>query len=278
MNQPDIQPQKTRDRILEFLRLRKRGRRSSSTFGEIDMLRGIAIIMMVIYHFMFDLAFFGYSRQVFEVPFWDGFQKATASLFILTAGVSAVLAAQSGRLASLSLAQRWQSFAIRGGTVFGWGLVLSLITYLALGRDLYIRFGVLHLLGLSIAVSYPFLSRRWLALALGCILYFIGSLLEDRSFEGPITWLAWLGFASADSMAVDYFPFIRWFGVFLVGTFIGQTNYTGDRRPVTSRLLQAVPVSLLRQLGQRALPIYLLHQPILFVLLGVVTLVGIMVN
>ncbi|MDD3111040.1 MAG: heparan-alpha-glucosaminide N-acetyltransferase domain-containing protein, partial [Methanofollis liminatans] len=32
---------------------------SRQRFREIDFLRGVAIIMMVVYHLLFDLAFFG---------------------------------------------------------------------------------------------------------------------------------------------------------------------------------------------------------------------------
>ena len=77
--------------------------------------------MMVIYHYMYDLFFFGYSRQVFDLPFWSGFQTATASLFVLLAGVSSALASRSKRLVNLNFLQRWQVTGKRGGVILGLG-------------------------------------------------------------------------------------------------------------------------------------------------------------
>ncbi len=221
--------------------------------------------MMVIYHFMYDLFFFGYSRQVFEMPFWSGFQTATASLFVLLAGVSTTLAAQSRRLTGLDFWTRWWHTSRRGSVILGWGFVLSLITYLVLGPKRFIQFGVLHLIGLSIIVSYPLLGRPKTALLLGLGLLATGEVLDHQTYTGWLTRLSWLGFIPENYEAVDYFPFIRWFGVFLIGTFIGTTAFgRGQRSSWRPDLAARIPFVWLRALGVRSLPVYLLHQPILF--------------
>ena len=61
----------------------------STRFWEIDSLRGVAIIMMVIYHLMWDLWFFRIMPDVvLWSGFWKYFQRTTASLFIFVVGVS----------------------------------------------------------------------------------------------------------------------------------------------------------------------------------------------
>ena len=150
---------------------------------------------------------------------------------------------------------------------WGWGFVLSLITYLVLGPKRFIQFGVLHLIGSSIIVSYPLLGRKRLSLVLGLGLLVAGMILGSRTYSGGITRLAWLGFAPEGYSSVDYFPFIRWFGLFLVGTFIGTVTFGNGKRPSWRPDLAAkAPASWLRALGVRALPVYLLHQPVLFAL------------
>ena len=59
---------------------------------EVDVLRGIAIIMMVIYHILWGLNFAGViSFPQISTGFWRGFAYTTASIFIFLVGVSLTL-------------------------------------------------------------------------------------------------------------------------------------------------------------------------------------------
>jgi hypothetical protein len=45
-------------------------------------MRGMAVVMMVIYHFLYDLYYFRGTDSIFANPFWFYFQRTTATLFI----------------------------------------------------------------------------------------------------------------------------------------------------------------------------------------------------
>ncbi len=63
----------------------------TNRFWEIDFLRGIAIIMMVSYHFTFDLNFFGIdSINIYSGFLWI-FPRIVASMFIFLVGLSLYL-------------------------------------------------------------------------------------------------------------------------------------------------------------------------------------------
>lgn len=76
-------------------RLSTRGAASAQQnrrFWEIDALRGVAIIMMVIYHLLWDLYFFAVLPNIaLQVGFWKYYQRTTASLFLTLVGVSLVV-------------------------------------------------------------------------------------------------------------------------------------------------------------------------------------------
>ena len=67
-------------------------RTRTARFWEVDTLRGVAIVMMVIFHFMWDLwAYRIMPDLVLYAGFWKYFQRTTASLFIVLVGVSMTL-------------------------------------------------------------------------------------------------------------------------------------------------------------------------------------------
>ncbi len=234
-------------------------------FWEIDSLRGVAIVMMVIYHVMYDLYYFRITDAIFTNPFWFLFQRTTATLFVGLVGVSLSLRSARRPLTYAALLKR-------GLTIFAWGLVISAVTRFALGPDVYIRFGVLHFIGVAILSAYPFLRLGRLNLVLGAGLIVLGVWLQRLAFGPPwSTYLFWLGLEPPNHTYVDFFPFLRWFGVVLIGIYLGsclygQTERAGRRAFPLPDAARVWWVRGLTQLGCHSLPIYLLHQPILFAL------------
>jgi hypothetical protein len=61
-------------------------------FWEIDAMRGVAIITMIVYHTMWDLWFWGvFPDVVLWEGFWKYWQRFTANTFLILVGVSLTL-------------------------------------------------------------------------------------------------------------------------------------------------------------------------------------------
>jgi len=60
-------------------------------FYEIDLLRGAAIVMMIAFHFFYDLKFFGIHNLGENSAFWWLFPRTIASTFIFLVGISLTL-------------------------------------------------------------------------------------------------------------------------------------------------------------------------------------------
>lgn len=245
----------------------------SDRLWEIDMMRGVAIVMMVVYHFMWDLrGLAGYDINVYT-GFWHIWQQITANFFIGIAGVSLTLSYGRAKNRDGKTSSSWGKFVIRGAVVLTWGLVVSVVTYFV-DPSHYVRFGILHLIGVSIIIAYPFLRFRWLNLVLGIMLLLMAQIIPFFGLDNP--WLAPLGLNAFPPQSFDYFPLIPWFGVVLLGIFLGNSLYTdGQRRFNLPDIGNAFGIRTLRLLGQNSLLIYLLHQPIMIfflVLLGQVRL------
>jgi uncharacterized membrane protein len=241
----------------------------SGRFWEVDAARGVAIVMMVIYHLVWDLASFNIVPSIdLYGPFWQTFQRATASLFLVTVGVSLQLRAE--RLRARGQAHLiWPRQLRRAAIVFGAGLLVTAVTALAIPGGVVV-FGILHLIGVSMVLAYPFMGLGvWNALP-GLALLAAGGPISNTLVDGP--WLVWLGLRYPGFTTVDYFPLVPWFGVVLLGLALGSAGYAGRHRPALPDLTGAPPVRLLTWMGRHALPIYLIHQPLLIALLIVLGL------
>ena len=236
---------------------------------EIDALRGLAIVEMVCYHFTWDLAYFGLIQANLLAGPWQVFARTIATTFILVMGISLTLshtrASQRAGDSSLFL-----KYLRRGGQIFGLGILITIATYFFIGRG-FVIFGILHLLGLSIILAYPFLGRsRWLSLAVGLAAIGVGIYLNRLVVSYP--YLIWLGVKQSGTYMVDYYPLLPWFGVALLGVFAGYSLYpAATRRFNLPDWSQVGPVRGLRFLGRHSLLIYMVHQPIL---IGLLILLG----
>lgn len=234
-------------------------------FWEIDFLRGIAIIMMVLYHLLYNLHYFvQYNVNVYS-GFWMYFARVTATTFIFLVGVSLSISSSRTKEIYQDKNRLFKKYLQRGSKVFFWGLIITLVTRIFLGKA-FIIFGILHLIGISIILAYPFLKFRYWNLSIGLLCIFLGAYLKGFAFD--FYWLLWLGLKPAQFYSVDYFPLLPWFGVVLMGIFFGNIFYPGY-----SRKFQLVDISffsgikVLCFLGKHSLLIYLLHQPLIIAVL-----------
>jgi uncharacterized membrane protein len=236
---------------------------------EIDVLRGLAIIQMVFYHFVWDLNYFGLVQQTLVVGPWQWFARSIATQFIFILGVSLTLS-YTYEQQKVGHTRLFGKYLRRGAKIFGLGLVVTVATYFFIGRG-FVIFGILHLLGASIALAYPFLKvNRWISLAAGVAVIIAGIYVDGLRSESP--WLIWLGVKQYGIYMVDYYPVLPWYGLSLIGIFAGYSLYSGGRRgfrlPDWSH---AAPARGLRFLGRHSLLIYIVHQPILIGLLTLLT-------
>jgi uncharacterized membrane protein len=242
-------------------------------FWELDSLRGIAILMMVAFHVLFDLRYVGASTVNVYAGFWLYFARATATIFLLLVGISLTLSYSRALHVKEPEQKLYRKYLTRGSTIFAWGLVITVMTRIFL-REGFVVWGILHLIGISIIVAYPLLKLRYGNLVLGLFLMVLGLYLKQLSVEVPR--LLWLGLTPQHFYSVDYFPILPWLGVVLIGVFLGNSLYANYTRGFKLRdRSQVRGIRLLSFLGRHSLLIYLVHQPLLITVLYLLDLVTI---
>ena len=234
-------------------------------YPEVDMVRGIAILMMIFFHTVFDLSFFGISAVEVSSGFWKYFAYATASLFLLIVGVSLTIS-HARAATSLSGHRLALKFVYRGAGIFLLGLLVTVVTFLYLHEG-YIVFGILHLIGISVMISPLFFRFKKYNLVWGLLFIITGYFLP--MINGP-AWLLPFGIHPATFWSVDYEPVFPWTGIVLIGMGIGEYLYPGGVRKYAIPSIPSFFVQPLAFLGKHSLMIYLIHQPLIILLLAVV--------
>ncbi len=242
---------------------------ATARLWEVDALRGVAIVMMVIFHLMWDFwAFRIMPGLVLYAGFWKYFQRTTAITFLLLVGLSLTISYRRTKQRQGGVTPDWFKFFWRGSRIFAIGMLFTLFGWVTGFGEVHI--GILHFIGLAIAIVYPLLEYRWVNLILWAVFYILGGILQGINLDH--NWLVWFGLHTWDYRPLDYFPLIPWLGVVLLGVFLGNTFYDAKGRlfllPAWGDLL---PIQFLRLLGRHSLLIYALHQPIM---IGILYLLG----
>ena len=224
----------------------------SNRIWELDAMRGVAILAVIMLHFLYDLqAFLG--LQTLDNPVLHTVMQYGGVIFVALSGLCATLGRRSFR---------------RGVLVFGCGMVITLVTVVMakLGfvhESIIIKFGVLHLLGVCMML-WPVCKKlpTWLLAVLGLAMVVLGYWFQTLLVESR--WLFPLGLCYAGFTSSDYFPLFPNLGWFLLGAVLGRTAYRKKQTLLSRFPAEAAPIRFFRWCGTHSLWIYLLHQPVIY--------------
>lgn len=231
--------------------------------GFLDEVRGICILLMVLYHGAYDIIYlFGWDIPLFHSALMEFAQPFVAGIFIFISGICCRFSRNNLR---------------RGLIALGLGLLMSGFTLRFLPQQ-PIYFGILHFLGTAMilfALLHRVLDRATpVPGMLICLLLYLFTFGAQRGYLGlpglPLIrlpaswathpWLIPLGFASG---GVDYFPLLPWLFVFFAGSYLGIPFIRREMPEFFYRSRSR----FLGRVGRYTIYIYLLHQPVLFGLL-----------
>jgi uncharacterized membrane protein len=228
----------------------------SARIAAIDVVRGAAIIAMVVYHAAFDLT----VRR--WVPFnaatdlgWVILARATAGTFLMLVGVSLVLATRNGLKPG--------PFLRRLALIIVAAILVTIATWYD-NPDTLVFFGILHHIALASVLALPFLRLpSWLTALAAIAMFAVFFLYRSPVFDWPPLW--WVGLGEQEPVTVDYVPLFPWFGVVLAGIVVGReivVPLLGT--PLARWQPQDWLGRTLVGAGRWSLLIYLIHQPLLY--------------
>ena len=231
-------------------------------FDILDVSRGFAILLMFIYHFCYDLDYYGFIQQNFtQDEFWINFRIVIITLFLLVMGISLYLASYQGI--------RKKRFQQRLYLLIFYSSLVSISSWVMFPKAM-IFFGILHFITIASVLGLLFIRLGKINLILGLLLIVISQTINHAFFDQ--TYLQWFGLMTKLPITVDYVPLLPWFGVVLIGIYLGQVL---SRLPGESFLKgwqSTHTTSKILALGGRySLHIYMLHQPLFLGILYIIS-------
>ena len=218
---------------------------------EIDFLRGMAIIFMVIFHFFYDLQIFKFlDINIYHSFFWIHFRDLIIFLFMITVGISLSLSNEKAFNLKKNL--------IRLAKLLAVSLLITAVSYFIYPKY-WIYFGIIHLIFTASILALPFVKLPRTALFIGVsilIIYFTLSI--------NMNWLYNIlkEILHLPQYTKDIAHLFPWLGVVFIGIFIGHKRY------FLLNLKTNIMTKNIAFLGQHALLIYLIHQPIMMGIIG----------
>jgi uncharacterized membrane protein len=227
----------------------------------LDGARGLAVIAMVVFHTAWNLSHLGFiATDVTLHPGWQAFAQAIAASFLAISGVSLALAHRDGVIG--------QRYWRRLGLIAGAAALVSLGTWFVF-PDRFVRFGILHCMAVAGLIALPFLRRPWWWSVGATALFASGGLLagaeavQDHAEHSRLFVLyQHLGLTLAAPNTVDFVPLFPWAACLFGGLAAGKLWLARGGQATAQAM--PVPMAGLATLGRFSLPIYLVHQPLIF--------------
>lgn len=229
----------------------------------VDDLRGIALILMAIFHFSYNLSQFGYLTFEMNGGFFTWFRFVIVTLFFIGVGF--------GLYQAHHLEIRWSAFWLRQAKISAGAAALSATTYF-LYPGMWIWFGVLHFIAVASLLTLPLINRPRLALLLGVSQFLLFNLTDWFNLS-PL-WDLLHQPLHLPNGTMDLTRLIPWLGMVWIGVYLGSVNFFDLPTIANQKINQP-----LRFLSRHSLMFYLLHQLPLFALAWLIaTLHGLLIS
>ena len=263
---------------------------------EIDFIKGFAVILMIIFHVFYLPKYIGLDISS-DTLLLNCIARISQFIFITLVGVNIVISHQkysekdkyldkdSDKNINKTYSDLYNNNntfkqIVRAGYILLAGGCISIITYL-LFDDWYVKFGILHFIGVCILLLFKFVDNIYVLIPINILILILwglktingNSIVLNQYFNWvPEKVVFVTGLYNVNFKAMDHFPIIPWMSVMINGILIGKLLYNKTHRKyeILKKLHDKVEentiMKLIAKTGKYSFRIYIVHYVIIYIM------------
>tara|TARA_Y100000768_G_C23968725_1_gene679343 strand:+ start:478 stop:1242 length:765 start_codon:yes stop_codon:yes gene_type:complete len=236
-------------------------------YQEIDILKGVAVICMVIFHFFYFPNQYGFKEINYNTNFLNTLAKIAQIIFIGSVGINLTLSYDRSEKKNESKKDYYKKQFFRIFKILGFALFMTIFSYI-LFKDKFIKFGILHFIAITSLLLFPLINKKLIIQIITIISIIIYYLIKTNPtlFSNVPEKLAFvLGFYNNSYSSIDHFSIFPWIIITLLGINIGYI--IKDNKPELPRFIKNNFISnSLEKTGKYSLEIYAIHWIVLYII------------
>lgn len=236
-------------------------------YDEVDILKGIAVVCMIIFHIYYFPAQYGYTEFNYQTTSLKIIAKVAQIIFITCVGINLYISYKNSKEKKEDAKVYIKKQLTRIGKLLVCALFMTVFSYYVFG-DKFIKFGILHFIAFGSLCLFMFVDKPTIiigVLTLISLLYTLKNISPSLFMNVPPKVAFISGFYSNWS-AIDHFPIIPWLIYICIGILLGNIFYDkyNQYRPTIENKYKKW-VTPLQEIGKKSLEVYLIHWIILYI-------------
>ena len=242
-------------------------------YYEVDFIKGLAVISMVIFHYFYLGTQMGKLNYNYNSGIYRLMAKFAHLTFIFMVGVNLVIMWLNNLSDKKTEKEYRKKQYKRVIYILFLALIISIITYITFPEQ-WVKFGILHFIGIGILLFIPFVNKPNIALGISMVLTII-YYLNNKGFliflyqyiPSCIAFI--LGLYNIQYAALDHFSLIKYLPVMGLGIYFGHKIYKPNGRKIEelNKLDKKITENnIIVKIGKYSLKIYVIHFVVLYLL------------
>ena len=244
-------------------------------FNSIDMIKGVAVLFMIIFHIFYFPNAYGYKEFNYDTKLLKTMARIAQIIFITGVGLNMYISYKSDQEKVKKDKKKKSEFLkkqlLRTTKLIVLAIFISIFSYFVFG-NMFVKFGILHFMAFSSLLVLPLVDSPKLITGIIAITILIRYLVNKNpmKFMNINPKFAFITGLYSSYGAVDHFPVTPWIIFICIGLILGRV-ITNKKNSEELKKLEDKKIRKDNKLtkglvwcGKNSLEIYMVHWVVLF--------------